>query len=124
MNNSKKKILARGCDPGLSARAAVEFPKLLGGPTYIPTTSDDDFIQQLKATKFSVVYFAPGACRYSAAKMQLPGAISNTKTWTLEEYKSMVFELQGPDVIIVETPYESKSLEMLAKGLEVAREVK
>ena len=71
LDNSKKSILARGCDPALSARFAKVVPPLIGNAEYIPTTDDTDFINQLKSRKWSVIYFAPGACRYNAAKRQI-----------------------------------------------------
>lgn len=78
LNHSNKSILARGGDPQLSAYASKMIPPKIGNPTYIPTTNDVDFIEQLKAKKWSVVYFAPSACRYSAAKHQIPGGNSET----------------------------------------------
>ena len=67
-------------------------PSLLGGPAYIPTTDDNDFINKLKTEQWSLIYFAPGACRYSAAKRQIPGGNVNTAGWTLEDYKKLIIE--------------------------------
>ena len=94
-DNSKKRILARGCDPQLSLSFAKVAPSLLGNPEYIPTTTDDDFIDKLKSQKWSIIYFAPGACRFSAAKQQIPGGNMNTKGWTLAEYRALIEELQA-----------------------------
>jgi len=123
-DNSKKTILARGCDPILSRKFAEIAPSMLNNVTYIPTTNDSDFFEKLKNEKWSVVYFAPGACRYSNAKQRIPGSVDSTKSWSLEEYHNFIYQHQGKDVIIVETPYESESLELLKAGLKKAREVK
>ena len=45
MDNSNKRILARGCDPDLSLRFAKVVPPMVGNAEYIPTTDDVDFIQ-------------------------------------------------------------------------------
>ena len=121
---SNKSILARGCDPTLSAQFARVAPSLLGNVTYIPTTNDADFVAKLKEQRWSMIYFAPGACRYSAANMQIPGGNEATAGWTLEEYRAMVKELQGDDVVIVETPSEQGALQLMLEGLERARAVR
>ena len=123
-DNSQKSILARGCDPVMSLQASKGIPPLIGNPTYIPTTSDADFIEKLKTQQWSVVFFAPGACRYSAAAMQIPGGISETQGWTLEEYRALVYKYQGDAVQIVETTAEAEVVELLGKALEHARETK
>ena len=110
-DNSNKSILARGCDPQLSLRFSKIVPPLIGNATYIPTTDDTDFINKLKSQKWSVIYFAPGACRYSAAKMQIPGGNYDTQGWTLEEYKELIYELQGKDIQIVESLQEQGAIE-------------
>ena len=121
-DNSRKSILARGCDINASLWASKNLPPLIGNPEYVPTTSDVDFIKKLKSRAWSVVYFAPGACRFSAAKRQIPGGIPETKGWTLEEYRKLVQELQGDVIPIVESQMESKSLGLLKQALESARE--
>jgi len=78
-DNSKKSILARGCDPVASLEASKAIPPLVGNPKYVPTTDDADFIEKLKSRKWSVIYFAPGACRFSAAKQAIPGSNSQTR---------------------------------------------
>ncbi|WP_299551632.1 hypothetical protein [Seonamhaeicola sp.] len=122
--NAKKSILARGCDPYLSLKASKAIPPLIGNPEYVPVTNDIDFLEKLKSRQWSVVYFAPGACRYSEAKLPIPGSNSSTLGWTLAEYKDLIMELQGNDVKMVETPYESESINFLARALETARETK
>lgn len=122
MNNSKKTVLARGCDPVLSAEFAKMVPALIGNAKYIPTTNDEDFIEKLKTEKWSVVYFAPGACRFSAVNQRIPGTNEATKAWTLEEYKALILEHQGPDVPVVESTEERNSLLLLNQALENAKE--
>ena len=121
LDNSKKSILARGCDPMLSLRFSKVVPPLIGNATYIPTTDDTDFINKLKSQQWSVIYFAPGACRYSAAKRQIPGGNYETKGWTLEEYKALIYELQGDDIQIVESLQEQGAIELLNAALAKAR---
>ena len=124
VDNSKKSILARGCDPNASAWAAQAFPPMMGNPEYVPTTDDVDFVEKLKARPWSVIYFAPGACRFSAAKRAIPGSNANTKSWTLEEYRELVWELQGSSVQIVESLDENESLARLISALNKAPEVR
>ncbi len=50
-DNSQKSILARGCDPVLSAKFAKVVPPLIGNAEYVPTTNDSDFINKLKSSK-------------------------------------------------------------------------
>lgn len=123
-DHSKKRILARGCDPQLSREFARIAPSLLSNAEYVPTTDDVEFVEKLKSQKWSVVYFAPGACRYSAAQIQIPGGNQDTKNWTLEEYHELIYALQGSDIQIVETPYEQEAIDFLRKGLASARDVK
>lgn len=123
-NNSNKRILARGCDPVLSLQFAKIAPQLLGNVTYIPTTNDVDFIKKLKTNRWSVIYFAPGACRYSAAKQQIPGGNYETEGWTLDQYKELIRTLQGEDIQIVESIHEQGGIELLNTALTKAREIK
>lgn len=122
VDNSKKSILARGCDPGLSLRFSKVVPPLIGNAAYVPTTDDTDFINKLKSRKWSVIYFAPGACRYIAAKQQIPGGNYDTRGWTLEQYKELIRKLQGEDIQIVESLYEQGAIDLLKRALEKARE--
>lgn len=123
-DNSKKSILARGCDPVLSARFAKIVPPMIGNAEYVPTTDDSDFINKLKSRKWSVIYFAPGACRYNAAKRQIPGGNYDTQGWTLEEYKELIRKLQGDEIQIIESLQEQGALELLNGALVKGREVK
>lgn len=122
MNNSKKSILARGCDPIASLEAAKALPPLIGNPEYVPTTSDTDFIEQLKLRHWSVIFFAPGACRFSAAKRPIPGGNSETAGWTLEQYRELVQKHQGSMIQIVETLDERETVGLLKAALEKAQE--
>ena len=122
-DKSKKSILARACDPLTSLRFAKMIPELIGNAEYVPTTDDTDFIKQLESQKWSVIFFAPGACRLSAVNRQIPGGNYDTKGWTLDQYKELVIELQGNDVQIVETLDERETVKLLNVALEKAREV-
>jgi hypothetical protein len=66
---SRKTILARGCDPVMAERSKAMLPPLLGGASIQTTTDDDDFITLLQERKYDVIFFAPGACRYSMSSL-------------------------------------------------------
>lgn len=121
MNNSKKSILGRGCDPIASLEFSKTIPSLIGNPEYVATTDDADFIEKLKSRNWSVVFFAPGACRFSAAKRNIPGSNSETRGWTLEQYRELIQELQGNTIQIVETQDERETVGLLKNALEKAR---
>lgn len=93
----------------------------MGNAEYVPTTDDTEFIKQLESRKWSIVFFAPGACRLSAVKRQIPGGNYDTKGWTLEQYKTLVRELQADDVQIVETLDERETIGLLNSALKTAR---
>ena len=114
---SAKSLLVRGCDPRMAARASQMLPPLLGNPVFDTATNDDEFIAKLKARKYSVVMFAPGACRYNAASMAIPGSNAATQGWTLAEYRALVREHQGGDVPIVETTEERMIVPKLREAL-------
>ncbi len=79
---SAKTILARGCDPQMARRASEVMPALLGGVEFVSCTDDDDFVAKLEERAWSVVFFAPGACRYNAARMPIQRcAASVSLTW-------------------------------------------
>ena len=114
---SQKSLLVRGCDPRMAARASKMLPPLLGNPVFDTATNDDEFIAKLKARQYSVVMFAPGACRYNAASMTIPGGNSATRGWTLADYRTLVRQHQGGDVPIVETTEEREIVPKLREAL-------
>lgn len=124
LDNSKKRILARGCDPIASASFAKMVPPLVGNAEYVPTTDDTDFINKLKSDKWSVVFFAPGACRFSAAKHQIPGGNYDTQGWSLDDYKKLIHEFQGDKIQIVESLQEQGTFELLREALAKSVETK
>ncbi|MCH2023940.1 MAG: hypothetical protein MK207_15800 [Saprospiraceae bacterium] len=117
-DNSNKGILVRGCDPEMGRRAIKLLPQVLGNPEMVAVTNDDDFITELQRKKWSVIHFAPGACRYDAIKSPIPGSRSQTKGWGLAEYKNLVRKHQGEDINIVETTDERQIVPLLRKALE------
>ena len=121
-DNSRKSVLARGCDPFASLEASRVIPPLIGNPEYVPTTNDEEFIEKLQSRDWSVVFFAPGACRFSAEKQPIPGGNSQTQGWTLEQYRELVRKHQGEKTQIVETPEERETVSLLKEALENARE--
>lgn len=122
VDNSRKSILARACDPIASLRASRAIPPLIGDPEYVPTTNDEDFVEKLRSRDWSVVFFAPGACRFSAAGQQIPGGSSRTQGWTLAQYRELVREHQGDGIEIVETLDERESVSLLREALKIAGE--
>lgn len=114
---STKSVLGRGCDPIMAEHSKKMMPPLLGGCTYIATSNDEAFFAALTSQKFDVVFFAPGACRWSAAKLPIPGGNAATAGWSLAEYRKAVVEAQGKDVKIVETTEEKEMVPLLRKAL-------
>ena len=114
---SSKTILIRGCDPVMAQRAGQFLPPQLGNVAIESSTTDDDFFAKLTATNFAAVMFAPGACRYSAARQPIPGGNAKTKGWTLEEYRFAVREALGDAVPIVETTEERQIIPLLREAL-------
>lgn len=119
-DHSTKSILARGCDPVASRLASEAIPPLIGNPEYVPTTTDDEFIDLLRARDWSVVFFAPGACRFGAAGQSLPGSDSRTRGWTMADYRQLVREYQGESAEIVETLDERETVGLLEAALSRA----
>jgi hypothetical protein len=119
---SAKSILARGCDPQMALLASKVMPSLLGGVELTSCTDDEDFIAKLRARKWSVVFFAPGACRYNAANRQIPGANAHTSGWGLAEYRLLVRRHQGEDIQIVETTKEREIIPLLKSALLQSRD--
>jgi hypothetical protein len=117
-DNSNKSILVRGCDPEMGRRAIELLSPILGNPEMLSVTNDDDFIIELKRKKWTVIHFAPGACRYDATKSPIPGNRSLTQDWGLAEYRNLVRKYQGEDIKIVETTDESQIILLLRKALK------
>jgi hypothetical protein len=122
-DNSNKSILARGCDPEMGRRAIELLPPILGNPEMVSVTNDDYFITELQRKKWSVIHFAPGACRYDVTKLPIPGSSSLTEGWGLEEYRNLVRKYQGEDIKIVETTDERQIIPLLRKALESINEI-
>ena len=117
-DNSNKRVLIRGCDPEMGRRAIKLLTPVLGNPEMVSVTNDDDFITELKEKKWSVIHFAPGACRYDSTKSPIPGSSKQTEGWGLAAYRALVRKYQGPDIKIVETAYERQIVPLLMKALE------
>ena len=114
---SAKAILVRGCDPQMAERASKVMPALLGGVEIVSCTNDDDFFEKLRERAWSVVFFAPGACRYNAAQMPIPGGRAHTRGWGLAEYRALVRQHQGDQIPIVETTDEREIVPRLRQAL-------
>jgi len=121
-DHTNKSVLARGCDPRMALRASEMLPPHLGRPTFVSATSDDDFFEKLQRRRWSVVFFAPGACRYDAANKPIPGGNAQTHGWTLAQYHDLVRKHQGDSVQIVETPDEREVIPLLLRALAQARD--
>ena len=117
-DNSGKSILARGCDPVMAQRAGQMVTPQLGNPKFVACTDDDDFLAKVSNQKWDIVFFAPGACRYSAAKQPIPGGRAATKGWGLAQYKQLIREHQGENIKIVETVDEREIIPLLRAALE------
>jgi hypothetical protein len=119
---STETVLARGCDPQMALRASKVMPGLLGGVEFVSCTDDDDFVAKLRERPWSVVFFAPGACRYNAASMAIPGGRAHTKGWGLAEYRALVRHHQGEQIPIVETTDEQEIVPRLRQALRQSRD--
>jgi len=122
LDHSNKSILARGCDPQMALRASKMLPPHLGNPTLVSTTNDDDFIAKLQSARWSVVFFAPGACRHDRANNPIPGARAQTHGWRLTQYRELVRQHQGDDVQIVQTTDEREIIPLLRRALTRSRD--
>jgi hypothetical protein len=117
LDHSDQCILARGCDSQMAARASVMLPPHLGYPVLVSATDDDDFISKLRSRQWSVVFFAPGACRYDEANLPIPGSRAETRSWGLAEYRALVRTHQGEDTPVVETTDEREIIPLLLRAL-------
>ena len=116
---SGKVILMRGCDPAMAQRAGAMLPPLLGNVKILAATDDGDFFKVLddQGAQVDVVGFAPGACRWDAAKKPIPGGNDATKDWSMKQYREKVREARGEHIPIVETTEESQMVPLLRKAL-------
>ena len=114
---SHKKVLVRGCDPVMAERSGQMLPPLLGNVQMTGVTDDDTFFKLLDSHKYDVITFAPGACRYDAAKQPIPGSNAASAGWTLADYRAMVREKQGDGVQIVESTQEQQIVPLLRAAL-------
>jgi len=114
-----KVILARGCDPVMAARSASFLPPLLGGATILATSTDDEFMALLETRKqdIAVVFFAPGAHRWSDAKLPIPGGNADTLGWGIAEYHTAVRQRLGDAVPIVGSAREDEIVPLLRSAL-------
>ena len=83
----------------------------------IAVTDDNNFIELIKGRKWSIIFFAPGACRYNAAKITIPGSNSLTEGWSFEEYYAFIKKHQGENIQIVETTDEKQTFTLLKKAI-------
>jgi len=113
---SSKTILVRGCDPIMAERAGEMLPPLLGGVTIEAATQDDVFFELLNSKKYDAVFFAPGACRWSAARKPIPGGNAESAGWSLDDYRVKVQKLQ-PSAKVVETCEERDIVPLLRQAL-------
>jgi hypothetical protein len=117
-DHSRKSILARGCDPVMAAKSMEFLPKMLNNVQITAVTDDEDFLKLIEGEhRFTAVFFAPGACRYDAARQPIPGGNDRTKGWSLEKYREFVKEHQGETISIIETQEESQIIPLLAQAL-------
>lgn len=121
--NSNKSFLARGCDPEMGRRAIELLPQILGNPEMVSVINDDNFITELQRKKWSVIHFAPGACRYDATKSPILGSSSLTEGWGLAEYRNLVRKYQGDDIKIIETTDERQIIPLHRRALESINEI-
>ena len=118
IDNSDKSILARGCDPIMAQKAVIMLSPQLGNPKFVTCTDDNDFLKNITKQKWNIIFFAPGACRYNAAKQPIPGGIETTQGWGLDQYKQFIFEHQGRNIKIVETVDERQIIPLIRQALE------
>ena len=113
---SAKTILVRGCDPVMAQRAGEMLPPLLGNVNIEAATQDDRFFELLESKKYDAVFFAPGACRWSAARKPIPGGNAESAGWSLDDYRVKVQQLQ-PSTKVVETCEEKEIVPLLRQAL-------
>ena len=120
-----KLILGRGCDPVMAARSNEFLKPLLSGASSTSFTDDDAFFGAIAAIKAGaaprpdVVFFAPGAHRWSDAGMAIPGGNAKSQGWGIQEYHEHVRDALG-DIPIVGSAREADVVPLLRKALNLA----
>ena len=119
-------MLGRGCDPAMAAHSATFLPPLLSGATVLAFSDDEAFFAQLEriqrgeAPAPAVVFFAPGACRWDAARRPIPGGIPGlSHGWGLEQYHARVRQALGEGAVIVGTTREAEVVPLLRRALQL-----
>ncbi len=64
-----------------------------------------------------MVLFAPGACRWDAARRPIPGGTRETQGSGLDGYRAAVRELQGEACVVIGSAEEREVVPMLRNGL-------
>lgn len=112
-----KVVLGRGCDPIMAAHSVNFLPPMLGGARIVATSTDDEFLAHLRSgAHFDVVFLAPGACRWSAARRPIPGGNAQTRGFDIAQYEELVKTLL-PSAKVVATAHESEVVPLLRAAL-------
>jgi hypothetical protein len=126
LDASAKLVLGRGCDPEMAERSKTFLPPLLNNARVDTFSCDSEFFARLeliragKAQRPDVVFFAPGACRWSEARQPIPGGIAGVSHgWDLQQYHGRVREMLGQDILIVGTTREAEVVPLLRKALKL-----
>jgi len=114
----QKTVLIRWEDPLLSKDADTLLTKQLGDANIISTATDDDFLRNLETRQYDVIMLAPGVCRYSYLKYDIPGSNARTLGWDVTKYRTTISSYQG-DVKIVETMEERDVIPLLRSALQL-----
>ena len=126
LDASAKLVLGRGCDPVMAEHSKAFLPPLLNNARIDAYSSDGEFFAQLERIKAGqaqrpdVVFFAPGACRWSEARRPIPGGIAGlSHGWSLQQYHDKVREMLGEDTPVVGTTREAEIVPLLRKALKL-----
>ena len=112
-----KTVLIRWEDPLLSKDADKLLVKQLGDAKIISTANDDDFLRNLETRQYDDIMLAPGVCRYSYLKYDIPGSNARTLGWDVAKYRTTIRSYQG-GVKIVETMEERDVIPLLRSALQ------
>ena len=98
MDNSGKSILVRGCDPVMAYKKQEKwYLHNLVILNLLLVRMMTIFLRKYQVKSGTLLYFAPGACRYNLQKQPIPGGRAATKGWGLDQYKQLVRERQGEE---------------------------